>query len=125
MAGDGWPGGRSLASLGGMTAQPVFEPDPDDPDEILRVLSAKYRPQFLGEYDAAVTATRRPEEYRHLRGFLRTWRLIALATSSPGYESRVREAADSTGTARRGTPIEDIVPDWAERVEAARRRMAR
>ncbi|HEY6481254.1 MAG TPA: hypothetical protein VIZ00_14565 [Streptosporangiaceae bacterium] len=72
-----------------MTAQPVFQADPDDPDESLR-----------------------------------TWRLIALATSSPGYEDRVREAADSTSTGRRGTPIEDIVPDWAERVEAARRRMA-
>lgn len=107
-----------------MTAQPIFEPDPDDPDEILRVLPAKYHCQFLAEYDAAVTATRKPEEYRHLREFLRTWRLIALATSSPGYEGRVQEAAESIATGRRGTPIEDVVPDWAERVEAARRRMA-
>lgn len=94
-----------------MTAQPIFGPDPDDPDEILRVLPGKYREQFLDEYYAAVgRAAQRPEGYRKLREFLRTWRLIALATSSPGYEDRVQEALESIGTGRRGTPIEAIVP---------------
>ena len=61
-----------------MTARPVFEPDPD---EILRVLPTEYRPQFLAAYDAAVTATRKPEEHRHLREFLRTWRHGTIITT--------------------------------------------
>jgi hypothetical protein len=33
-----------------MSAQPVHEPDPDDPVEILRVLPERFHDQFLAEY---------------------------------------------------------------------------
>jgi hypothetical protein len=42
-----------------MSAQPVHEPDPDDPVEILRVLPARFHDQFLAEYyEAASEAAR-------------------------------------------------------------------
>ena len=107
-----------------MTAQPAYDYDPDDPVEILRVLPAQYHEQFLAEYDAAVAGARRPEHYRELHHLLRLWRLSAVAFSDPGYEARLREAQDSARTGRRGTPIEEVVPDWKERVAAAERRRA-
>jgi hypothetical protein len=105
-----------------MTAQPAYDYDPDDPVEILRVLPAQYHEQFLAEYDAAAAGARRPEHYRELHHLLRLWRLSAVAFSDPGYEARLREAQESARTGRRGTPIEEIVPDWNERVAAAERR---
>jgi hypothetical protein len=104
---------------GDMSAQPVQDYDPDDPVEIMRVLPARYHEQFLADYDAAAATARRPEEYHHLHQTLRLWRLRAVAYSDPDFEPRL-DAARSGGGG--GTPIEDVVPDWAERVEAARRR---
>jgi hypothetical protein len=43
-----------------MTAQPVHEPDPDDPVEILRVLPVRLHDQFLREYYGA--AAGRPDK---------------------------------------------------------------
>ena len=106
-----------------MTAQSAYEYDPDDPVEILRVLPSGFHEQFLAEYDAAVTGARRPEHYRELHHLLRLWRLRAAAYSDPGYEARLHAMQDAVSTGRRdGTPIEEIVPDWAERVAAAQRR---
>jgi hypothetical protein len=105
-----------------MTAQAAHEYDPDDPVEILRVLPSQYHEQFLAEYDALVTAARRPERYHELHHLLRLWRLRAVMYSDPGYEASLRAMEDAIRTGRRGTPIEEIVPDWHERVEAARRR---
>jgi len=104
-----------------MTAQPVDDYDGDDPVEILRVLPVRYHEQFMEEYDAAVAAARRPEQYRRLRYVLRLWRLRAVAYSDPGFEARLEATRTGTGD---WTPIEEIVPDWAERVAAARRRRA-
>jgi hypothetical protein len=110
--------------MGCMSAEPVDVVDPDDPVEILRVLPARFHEQFLSEYGAAVAAARRPEQYRQLHRVLRLWRLSAIAFSDPGYETRRLAAGDAVRGGVRGTPIEEIVPDWAERVAAARRRRA-
>jgi hypothetical protein len=106
---------------GFMTGQSADDYDEDDPVEILRVLPTRYHEQFMEEYDAAVAGARRPEQYRHLHYVLRLWRLRAAAYSDPGYEAR-REAARADSGDR--TPIEEIIPDWADRVAAARRRRA-
>ena len=107
-----------------MTAQPADDYDPDDPVEILRALPARFHEQFLAEYEAAVAYARRPEEYRQLHRLLRLWRLSAATFSDPGYEARRQAVEESVRTGRRGTPIEEIVPDWDERVAAAGRRRA-
>jgi Family of unknown function (DUF6247) len=105
-----------------MTAQPVHDCDPDDPVEILQVLPAGYHEQFLADYDLAVADARRPEQYRELHHLLRLWRLRAVAYSDPGYEDRLRATQESARARRRdSTPIEEIVPDWEERVTAAQR----
>lgn len=75
--------------MGGMTAQPVDDYDPDDPVEILRVLPGGFHGQFLAEYDAAVADARRPEQYRELHHLLRLWRLRAVAYADPGYAGRL------------------------------------
>jgi hypothetical protein len=49
------------------------------------------------------------------------WRLRAVAYSDPGFDARLEAARSGVGE---GTPIEDIVPGWAEKVAAARRRRA-
>src|ERR1035441_175976 len=103
--------------MGRMTAEPVDDVDPDDPVEILRVLPARFHEQFLSEYGAAVAAARRPEQYRQLHQVLR---LSAAAFSDPGYETRRLAAGEAVRGGVRGTPIEEIVPDWAERVAAGR-----
>jgi hypothetical protein len=106
-----------------VTAQSAHEYDPDDPVEILRILPSQFHEQFLAEYDAAVANARRPEHYHELHHLLRLWRLRAAAYSDPGYETRLQAMREAVRTGRRdGTPIEEIVPDWDERVAAARRR---
>ena len=72
-----------------------------------------------------MAGARRPEQYRELHHLLRLWRLRAVAYSDPGYEGRLQAMKDAVRTGRReGTPIEEIVPDWDERVAAAQRRRA-
>ncbi len=110
-----------------MTAQPAHDYDPDDPVEILHVLPARFHEQFLAEYDAAVAGARRPqqyrEQYRELHYLLRQWRLRAVAYSDPGYEARLQALDDAVcGQAGGDAAIEEIVPDWDERVAAAQRR---
>ncbi len=106
-----------------MTAQSAHDYDPDDPVEILRVLPSRFHEQFLAEYDAAVAVARRPEHYRELHHLLRLWRLRAAAYSDPGYEARLQAVQEAVRIGRReGTPIEEVVPDWEERVAAVQRR---
>jgi Family of unknown function (DUF6247) len=108
-----------------MAAQPVDDYDPDDPVEILRVLPVRFREQFLAEYDVAVAGARRPEQYRELHHLLRLWRLRAVAYSDPGYEARLQAMQEAVRSGRRdGTPIEQIVADWEEKVAVAQRRRA-
>jgi Family of unknown function (DUF6247) len=99
--------------------------NPDDPVEILHALPARAHEQFLAEYDLAVAGARRPEQYREVHHLLRLWRLRAVAYSDPGYEARLQAVQDAARAGRRdGTPIEELVPDWEERVAAAERRRA-
>jgi hypothetical protein len=112
---------RQVRDDGSVTAQPVDEFDPDDPVEILRVLPERYHSQFLDDYDDAVAGARRPEQYRHLHEVLRLWRLRAVAYSDPGYEARLEAVRAGTGDR---IPIEQVVPDWSDRVAAAQRRRA-
>jgi hypothetical protein len=105
-----------------VTAQSARAYDPDDPVEILRDLPAEFHGQFLAEYDAAVTGARRPEHYHELHHLLRLWRLRAAAYSDPGFAARLAAVEDAVATGRRdGTAIEEVVPDWAERVASQRR----
>jgi hypothetical protein len=98
-----------------MSAQPVYEPDPDDPVEILHVLPARFHDQFLAEYyQAASEAARQVGGYRQLHDLLRLWRLTAVAYSDPGFDERlqaVREAV-RTGSIAGSVPIEELVPGW-------------
>lgn len=106
-----------------MTAQSAHEYDPDDPVEILRVLPSRYHEQFLAEYGAAVANARRPEHYHELHHLLRLWRLRAAAYSDQEYDSRLQAVQYAVCNGRRaGTPIEELVPDWDDRISAAQRR---
>jgi hypothetical protein len=108
-----------------MTVQPVHDYDPDDPVEILHALPARFHEQFLAEYDTAVAGARRPEQYRDLHHLLRLWRLRAVAYSDPEYEASLAAMQDAVRTGQHdGTPIEEIVPDWDEKVAAAKWRRA-
>ena len=106
-------------SLGGMSAEPVRDEDPTDPEAILRDLPERERAEFLRQYREAVEAARDPASYGRLRHLLHTWRLIVIATSQPGYYEELD--AVRNGTART-TPAEEAIPDWHERLAAARAR---
>jgi hypothetical protein len=106
------------AMMEGMTAVPADDHDPDDPDEILAVLPARYHQKFLADYEAALTSARRPQEYRQLRHVLRLWRLRAVACSDPSFEDRLQAAR--SGTSPR-IPAGQI-PGWNARMAAERRR---
>jgi Family of unknown function (DUF6247) len=106
------------ANLTGMSAQPVQEYDPDDPVEILRVLPEQLHEQFLAEYGAAAEGAKRVEGYRALHDLLRLWRLTAIAHSDPGFDTRLERAREAarTGSTEGWVPIEDVVPDWPDRL---------
>jgi hypothetical protein len=107
-------GGRKLSCV---TAQPTE--DPADPLVILRDLPEREREEFLRQYHQAVDAARDPAGYRHLRRLLHVWSLTAIAAGQPGYYEEL--AAVRAGTAAT-VPVTDAIPDWAERVAAARDR---
>jgi len=102
-----------------MSAQPVQEPDPDDPVEILRVLPAWFHDQFLAEYAAAALAARQVEGYRALHDVLRLWRLTAAACTEPGFDARLADMQEAvrSGSLGGSVLIEDVVPDWAARLD--------
>lgn len=107
-----------VASIG-MSAQPVHEPDPDDPVEILGVLPERFHDQFLAEYyEAAGEAARQVDGYRQLHDLLRRWRLSAAAFSASGFEERLQAVQEAvrTGSLEGSVPIEEIVPGWPDRV---------
>jgi Family of unknown function (DUF6247) len=107
-----------VASIG-MSAQPVHEPDPDDPVEILRVLPERFHDQFLaGYYEAASEAARQLGGYRQLHDLLRRWQMSAAAFSAPGFDERLQAVQEAvrTGSLEGSVPIEEIVPGWPDRV---------
>ena len=100
-----------------MTAQPTE--DPADPLMILKDLPEPEREEFLRQYHRAVDAAHDPAAYQRLRRLLHVWSLTAIAAGQPGYYEEL--AAARAGTAMT-VPVADAIPDWAERVTAARNR---
>ena len=100
-----------------MSAEPVQVEDPDDPEVILRDLPERERGQFLRQYHEAVDAAHDPAGYRRLQQLLHAWRLTVIATSRAGYYQELE--AVRNGTAQT-TPAEEAIPDWHERLAAAR-----
>jgi hypothetical protein len=93
-----------------MTAQPVYDSDPDDPVMILTALPEELRAQFRAEYTAAVDSARRPEEYRQLQDLLRLWRLRAAAYANPGYDQRLESSR--RGDAAEFVPAGRLIRGW-------------
>lgn len=105
-----------------MSAQPVhgLPPDPDDPDEILKVLPEEYHGLFRADYDdAAATAAWDVQGYQMLRVLLRLWSLRALAYSQPGFEEGLATVKESLGRGE-GVPAGLANPGWAEKFAARR-----
>jgi len=100
-----------------VTAQPTE--DPADPLVILRDLPEPEREEFLRQYHQAVDAAHDPAGYQWLRRLLHVWSLTAIAAGQPGYYEEL--AAARAGTAAT-VPVTDAIPDWTERVAAARGR---
>jgi hypothetical protein len=100
-----------------VTAQPTE--DPADPLVILRDLPEGEREEFLRQYHRAVDAAHDPAGYQQLRRLLHVWSLTAIAADQPGhYEELAAVRAGSATT----VPVTDAIPDWTERVTAARDR---
>lgn len=96
-----------------MTAQPIHEEDPRDPEQILARLPERERDQFLREYRAAAKAAAHEVwRYKELQTLLFRWHLIAIATRQPDYYQRLEEAKAGIG---------DYV-DWADAIHEYRQR---
>ncbi len=102
-----------------MSAEPTGVEDPDDPAVILRDLPQQERSEFLRQYHEAIDAAHDPAGYRRLQRLLHVWRLTVIATSQPGYYEDLAGVGDGSA---RTTPAEDVIPDWQERLAAARTR---
>lgn len=107
-----------------MSADPVPEPDPDSPEEILRVLPPEYHDEFLREYELALVGALKDHlNYPQVRRKLRLWRMRAEAYSDPRFMDefeRARRALD-TGDLTGFVPAEQLLgPDWAEQARARR-----
>lgn len=91
-----------------MTAQPIHEPAPDDPAEILRRLPLRWHAQFLAEYRAALDAAREVRGWQQLRDLLHRWCIRATAYADPEFEASAQAARDARP--------EDLapVPGWAD-----------
>lgn len=89
-----------------MSAQPIHEEDPLDPEVIYRDLPERERPLFVKEYRRrAQAAADHLNRYRVLKDFLHTWSLIVVATNRPGYY----EAMEDTSPGVAGPPeFEDL-----------------
>jgi hypothetical protein len=95
-----------------VTAHPAYDPDPDDPIEILLVLPREHHAQFRAEYTAAVDSARRPEHFHQLQQMLRMWRLRAIAYASPGYDGRLAAARDDQSEGV--VPAAQLIPGWPD-----------
>lgn len=100
-----------------MTAQPIE--DPTDPLVILRDLPERERDEFLRQYQAAIDAARDPAGYDELRRLLHVWSLTVVAANQPGYYEEIDSVRDGSSPT---VPITDAIPDWSQRLAAARDR---
>jgi hypothetical protein len=64
-----------------------------------------------------VDAAHDPAGYRRLQQVLRAWRLTGIASNRVGYYDEID--AVRSGAAR-AVPAEEAIPDWHERLAAAR-----
>ena len=113
-------GGRLTARrviVGVMAAAPLPEvpEDREDPAVILRDLPERERDLFLGQYRESVEEAQDPAGYARLRKFLHDWSIRVIACNSPGYYERT----DPDRVKEPGIPIEEVFPDWPERLAAA------
>ena len=81
------------------------------PEDILRALPAREQGEFLRQCEAAGR--------NELREVLHAWSLVVKAANKPGYYETLE--AVRTGTVDT-VPIQEVVPDWDERVAAVRSR---
>src|SRR6478736_2360631 len=114
--------GGSLSTVGErklnhVTAQPTE--DAADPLVILRDLPEREHEEFIHQYHRAVDAAHNPAGYQQLRRLLHVWSLTAIAAQQPGNYEEL--AAARAGTAMT-VPVIEAIPDWPERVAAARDR---
>ena len=98
-----------------MIARPTE--DPADPLVILSDLPKPERDEFLRQYHQAVDAAHDPAGYQLLQRLLHVWSLTAVAAGQPGYYEELVVARAGTTTT---VPVTDVIPDWAERVAAAK-----
>ncbi len=103
--------------LSHVTAEPTE--DSADPLVILRGLPEREREESLRQYHRAVDAAHDPAGYQQLRRLRHVWSLTAIAAGQPGYYEELAAACAGTTTT---TPVTDAIPDWTERVAAARDR---
>jgi hypothetical protein len=101
-----------------MSAQPIHE-TVHDPQAIMEALPDKWRPLFLAEFESAVEAARRPEHFHRLYELLHRWWLKSIALSDPEFETRQQEALAGVLDT---VPIEEAIPDFAERLTRAQAR---
>jgi hypothetical protein len=80
-----------------MSAQPIEERDPRDPQVILHALPERERDEFLRQYHEAVDAAHDPVGYKQLQRVLHAWSLAAVATNKPGYYEVLEDAKNGVG----------------------------
>lgn len=115
-----------------MTAEPIEQEDPRDPQVILRRLPEREREFFLLQYHAAVDEAHQLVGYRRLQQFLHAWSLRVIAVNQPGYYEEQERAGNGTAETvtieqviadRYGIPLREAEQIWARKVtEAAERR---
>ncbi|MDX6428388.1 MAG: hypothetical protein QOE54_754 [Streptosporangiaceae bacterium] len=114
-----------------MSAQPIHEHDPRDPQVILAQLPERARPGFLAEYHAAVDAAHDLAGYRRLQDLLHLWSIRTIAYSKPGYYEAMEQARQGTGET---VPLVDVISEcfglspedaeayWQDKITQARAR---
>jgi Family of unknown function (DUF6247) len=115
-----WPRHLRAAArrnLSWVTAQPTE--DPADPLVILRDLPEREREEFLRQYHQAIDGARDPAGYRQLQRLLHVWSLAAIAAGQAGYYEEIEAVRAGAATT---VPVADVIPDWTERIAAARSR---
>jgi hypothetical protein len=100
-----------------MTAQPIAEEDPRDPQVILRDLPKAKRAAFLREYQDAVDAAHEPAGYKRLQLVLQVWSLrVRVYRQQPNYDEEVAAEVEAVRSGAVATM------DFVEAINAERAR---
>jgi Family of unknown function (DUF6247) len=78
-----------------MSAQPITQPELENPVEIPALLPPRWHAQFADEYRDALDAARDMEHWVELRAMLHRWHLRAVAYVDPEFWYAAREARDA------------------------------